>query len=103
MAERYGVSDRTYYIDGASDEELASWYRGAEATIVPSKLEGFGLPALESLSSGTPVIYWAGCRSVAEICGTDGLAVEDADCVDGWLDAVQDAVDGLLAKPKSRV
>ena len=103
MAERYGVSDRTHYIDGASDEELASWYRGAEATIVPSKLEGFGLPALESLSSGTPVIYWAGCRSVAEICGTDGLAVEDADCVDGWLDAVQDAVDGLLADRKSVV
>lgn len=37
-------------------EELPYWYRAADAFVYPSQYEGFGLPALEALASGTPVI-----------------------------------------------
>lgn len=50
--ERRGASLRGY----VTKEELASLYRGAEALLFPSEYEGFGLPILEAMASGTPVV-----------------------------------------------
>lgn len=72
-----GVIDRVTVLSGVDDERLASYYRGAIALLFPSLIEGFGLPALESIRCGTPVIFFAGCESVAEIVGDCGLAVQD--------------------------
>jgi glycosyltransferase involved in cell wall biosynthesis len=49
-----------------SDQELEAAYRGAKAIILPSEIEGFGLPALEAYYLGTPVCFVAG-TSVEEI------------------------------------
>ena len=68
------VDARVRWVSGVDDERLADLYRGAAATVMPSTLEGFGLPALESVRCGTPVVYWAGCESVAEIVGHRGHA-----------------------------
>lgn len=54
------------------DEQLATAYSGAIATIYPSHYEGFGLPALESLACGTPVITNAG-SSFPETVGDLGV------------------------------
>lgn len=86
-----GLSDRVELLAGLSDEQLATHYRGAAATVMPSTLEGFGLPALESVMTGTPVLYWHGCSAVAETVGTRGHAVENAHDVEEWGDAIDHA------------
>lgn len=78
LAASHGVADRVTALSGLDDAELATLYRGARATLQPSLLEGFGLPALESALCGTPVIFFEGCESVGEICAGGGISVADA-------------------------
>ena len=51
-----------------SDDEIASAYAHAEVFVFPSRFEGFGLPALEAMASGTPVIL-ANATSLPEVGG----------------------------------
>lgn len=88
LANSLGVADRVRSLGQLGDHELINLYRGARATILPSLIEGFGLPALESVSCGTPVIYWAGCESVAEIVGTCGWAAVSSDDPTEWADLI---------------
>lgn len=81
-----GLSDRAEVLHGIDDNLLAHYYRGAAVTAMPSTIEGFGLPALESVSCGTPVLYWSGCASVAEIVGERGVGVADAHNPQEWAD-----------------
>lgn len=90
FAER-GLTERVRLLSGISDDELASHYRGAVATVMPSTLEGFGLPALESIMTGTPVLYWRGCPAVAETVEHRGSAVEGAHDIAEWADAIESA------------
>jgi glycosyltransferase involved in cell wall biosynthesis len=55
-AARLGITDDVVIAGPLSDAELADAYRGAVALCVPSRYEGFGLPVLESMACGTPVI-----------------------------------------------
>ncbi|MBM0225699.1 glycosyltransferase family 1 protein [Micromonospora sp. ATA51] len=91
LAERFGVADRVTQLSGVEDSALAQLYRGASATLVPSLVEGFGLPALESLCCGTQVVFWKGCASVAEICGSHGVSVAGADDAQEWAFAMTSA------------
>lgn len=86
------VDARVRWVSNLGDEELADLYRGASSTVMPSTLEGFGLPALESIRCGTPVVYWAGCEAVAEIVGYRGRAVTSADDAHEWASALTEAV-----------
>jgi glycosyltransferase involved in cell wall biosynthesis len=65
-------ADQLMVRNDISDRELAGVYRMAFCVALPSIYEGFGLPALESLSQATPVVYMA--DSVAEIV-TEELGV----------------------------
>ena len=47
---------RVTHVPGANDNELAALLRGASALVSPSLEEGFGLPPLEALALGTPVV-----------------------------------------------
>ncbi|NJP30809.1 glycosyltransferase family 4 protein [Micromonospora thermarum] len=96
LTARLGVADRVTHVSGVDDATLAQLYRGASATVVPSLIEGFGLPALESLACGTQVVYWKGCPSVAEICGPHGISVSGADDAQEWAFAMTNAA-GLPA------
>lgn len=62
----------TGYVD---DEVLASLYRGAEAFVLPSLLEGFGIPAIEAMSCGTPVVA-SKTGSLPEVVGNAGILVD---------------------------
>lgn len=83
-----GIDERVAVVTALTDEELAATYRGAAATVVPSLYEGFGLPALESISCGTPVVHWMGCAAVAETVRHRGVAVESATLARAWSDAI---------------
>ena len=63
---------RVELVDRPSDEELPSLLRGATALLFPSSLEGFGMPALEALAAGIPVVAPQGSVQ-AEIAGSAAL------------------------------
>ncbi|MGW9112860.1 glycosyltransferase family 4 protein [Microbacterium sp. NPDC055683] len=91
FAER-GIAERVDLLPRLDDDALAREYRGAAATVMPSTLEGFGLPALESVMTGTPVLYWRGCAAVAETADGRGTAVEGAHDVEAWAAAIRSSL-----------
>lgn len=89
LAEKYEISSRVTVLSNLSEEQLAEHYRQSHATLMPSLLEGYGMPALESIASGTPVLYWKGCHSVRGIVGEKGLAVDAAADANQWAEAIR--------------
>jgi alpha-1,3-rhamnosyl/mannosyltransferase len=74
-ALRAGGADLRGYIPL---EELAELYRGAAALVLPSRFEGFGLPVLEAMASGTPVVA-ADEPALREVGGDAVVYAEDGD------------------------
>jgi alpha-1,3-rhamnosyl/mannosyltransferase len=60
--------------------ELAELYRRAGALILPSRYEGFGVPVLEAMASGTPVVL-SDDEALREVAGGAGVYGEPADAV----------------------
>lgn len=60
------------------DEELPAYYRGALALVFPSLYEGFGLPALEAMACGTPVVT-SGITALPEVVGDAAVVVDPYD------------------------
>jgi D-inositol-3-phosphate glycosyltransferase len=53
---RLGLSDRVHFVDPRPHHELSTLYRAADAVVVPSRSESFGLVALEAAACGRPVV-----------------------------------------------
>jgi glycosyltransferase involved in cell wall biosynthesis len=83
--DRDGVI-RLGYVD---DDELARLYRGAEVFAYPSRFEGFGIPLLEAMASGTPVVA-SSHASLDEAAGDAALRA-DADSPEAWAAALEAA------------
>lgn len=78
---KYGVSDRVKFIDNVSDEELPGFYADASCFVLPSLYEGFGLPILEAMQSGCPVIT-SKVSSLPEAGGDAAIYVNPHDSSD---------------------
>lgn len=68
-AQQLGVKDKIVFTGFVSDEQLAALYGGAQAFVYPTKYEGFGLPILQAMSCGCPVVA-ANNTSIPEVAGT---------------------------------
>lgn len=80
------------HLGWVDEAQLASLISSATAVAFPSRYEGFGLPVVEAMAAGTPVIA-AAATALPEVVRDGGLLV-DPDDVDGWIDALLEARDG---------
>jgi glycosyltransferase involved in cell wall biosynthesis len=76
--EELGLEDKVIFPGFVADEDLPALYNLAELFVFPSLYEGFGLPPLEAMACGTPVIT-SDRPSLPEVVGGAGLMVEATD------------------------
>jgi glycosyltransferase involved in cell wall biosynthesis len=69
------MRDHVRFTGFIADEDLPDLYRGAEVFVYPSLYEGFGLPVLEAMACGTPVIT-SNRSSLPEVAGNAALLVD---------------------------
>ena len=79
-AGRRGIADRVRVLGRLPDDQLAAVLAGAAAAVVPSRSEGFGLPLLEAMTRGIPVIH-SDAAALVEVAGGAGLCVPVGDQV----------------------
>ena len=70
-----GIEDRVKFLGFVSTDDLSALLQGARAYIQPSLWEGFGIPVLEAMASGTPVIV-SNTSSLPEVVGKAGLLID---------------------------
>jgi glycosyltransferase involved in cell wall biosynthesis len=93
--DELGLRERVYFPGWVAGEDLPALYAAAEAFVYPSLYEGFGLPALEALACGTPVVC-SDASSLPEVAGDAALLVAPEDAA-GWTAALRRVLsDGTL-------
>ena len=73
-----GMEEQVRFLGFADDADLPALYNGAEVFAYPALYEGFGLPPLEAMACGTPVVT-SNVSSLPEVVGEAGLVVEPTD------------------------
>lgn len=98
---RRGLGDVVKFADYVERDDLPALLSGALALLFPSLYEGFGLPALEAMSCGTPVLA-SRASSLPEVVGDAGMLLEPVDA-EAWADGVMRVMgDGGLKEEMSR-
>ena len=90
--QKHGLEQRVKILHGVKDEELPSLYAGAEAFVYPSLYEGFGIPIIEAISTGLPVVACKG-SCLEEAGGPDNLYVAPDDA-EGMAAAIRQMLRG---------
>jgi len=90
------VRGRIVHLDYVERSHLPGLYRGADALLFPSWIEGFGLPLLEAMACGTPVVT-SGRSAMAEVAGPAAVYVDPASPQD-----IAAGITSLLADPELR-
>jgi glycosyltransferase involved in cell wall biosynthesis len=96
LANQLGIADSVVFTGTLSVEQVASLMRRATIFVLPSLHEGFGLPVLEAMACGTPVI----CSNVTALPEVAGDAVRSIDPLD--VSGFASAMRQLLADPEAR-
>lgn len=91
-----GIEGRVLFAGYADPEDLPLWYSAATAFVFPSFYEGFGLPVLEAMACGAPVIT-SDSSSLPEVAGDAALLVDPRD-----VDALAGAIERLMGSPGLR-
>ncbi len=85
-AKELGFPDSTVELAELPEEEMPLFYGAAEALLLPSRYEGFGLPALEAMAAGCPVVA-SNVSALPEVTGEAALLVPPED-PQAWAEAV---------------
>lgn len=78
LISKLRISNRVRFLGFVEEQNLPKLYKGAYATLFVSLMEGFGLPLIESMASGTPVLT-SSESSLPEIAGNAALCVNPYD------------------------
>jgi glycosyltransferase involved in cell wall biosynthesis len=90
LIDRLGLRERVRFLGYVPDEDLPALYSAASVFAFPSLYEGFGLPVLEAMACGAPVVTSNG-SALAEVAGGAALLIDPRDA-----DALADAIVRLL-------
>jgi glycosyltransferase involved in cell wall biosynthesis len=85
-AAEAGAPDAVVALGPVDEQRLRALYRGATALVYPSLYEGFGLPLIEAMASGTPVLA-SHEASIPEVLGGAGMLLDPYDSA-AWRDAI---------------
>ena len=96
LARQLGVADRVHFTGALSDTQIRACFTGALFFAFPSLIEGFGLPVLEAMACGAPVLT-SNCSSLAEIAADHALLVDPTD-----VDSIAAGMRRFLAEPELR-
>ena len=95
--ERLGdAQQRAHVVGYVPDAELGAYYAAADVFVSPTLLEGFGIPLVEAMATGLPVITTTG-GAAAEVVGEGGITVSPADS-----QALASAIERVLGDPELR-
>jgi glycosyltransferase involved in cell wall biosynthesis len=101
LAERLGIARRLRFLPAVSPEQLLALLQCARALIQPSLVEGFGIPVLEAMASGCPVVT-SDCPALLEVTSGAGLHAP-VGSVAGLADALERLrAPGLAAELRQR-
>ena len=95
-AKKHGLMPRIKFYHGIPDDDLPAFYAQAETFVYPSVYEGFGIPVIEAVSSGLPVVACTG-SCLEEAGGPDALYVAPDDA-----QAMADAIRQTLVGAEGR-
>jgi glycosyltransferase involved in cell wall biosynthesis len=99
LVAELGISDIVHITSGLSDAELAALFASSEVACIPSLYEGFSLPAVEAMASGTPIVA-SRVGALPEVLGTDGRCAELV--TPGDADEFTNVLGELLDSPEKR-
>ena len=92
--KKLGLKDKVKFLGFVADSDLPALFSGCLGFVFPSLYEGFGLPPLEAMACGAPVVA-ANASAVPEVVGDAGLLVEPASA-----QALAQAMEGLARNPE---
>lgn len=86
LIKKFGMDNKVLYYNNLSDYELSLFYNAADLLVFPSFYEGFGLPPLEAMTCGCPVVT-SNTSSLPEVVGDAGIMIDPND-IDGLAKAI---------------
>jgi glycosyltransferase involved in cell wall biosynthesis len=86
-----GLENHIKFIDHPTQEDLIRFYSIADIFVFPSLFEGFGMPPLEAMACGAPVVC-SNATSLPEVVGDAAITVNPLD-ITGWADAICEVLD----------
>ncbi|MGM9842398.1 MAG: glycosyltransferase family 4 protein [Candidatus Limisoma sp.] len=92
LARKYSVTDRVHFLSNLPTDELYAIYQMAECFVYPSRYEGFGIPIIEAIQSGLPVVACTG--SCLEEAGGDSCLYVSPDDASALAAAINDSLRG---------
>ncbi|HEX2838690.1 MAG TPA: glycosyltransferase [Phycisphaerales bacterium] len=96
-AERVGVTDRVHFVGQVKGAEKLSLYQNADAFVLPTSQENFGLVLIEAMACGTPVVTTKGTDIWQDVLASGGASIVSQSAVE-----IADAVQRIVTNPEQQ-